>query len=139
MAGLLDQTFQTFQRDIVIWKEPIKQPLPSSSLSQGGFGFGDAPLENQYTYIPVSGVFPAVVRYASTRHIGEANNLQETNMFLPMYEVKIKVGVNCYNFIESGKTDKISFDNRDFYFAGKAQANPFLGTLYYIYQLKQKI
>ena len=42
---------------------------------------------------------------------GEANNLQETNMFLPMYEVKIKVGVNCYNFIESGKTDKISFDN----------------------------
>jgi len=139
LTGLLDSTFQTFQRDIVVWKSPIKIPISVASEPQGSFGFGNAPVEQKYEYIPVSGVYPAVVRYASTRHIGETEVLQGTNSLSHIGEVKIKVRPDCYDFIENGITDKISFDNLDFYFAGKPQANPFLGTLYYIYQLKPKI
>ena len=139
LSGLLDNTFQTFQRDIVVWKTPIKKPINVSQEPQGSFGFGGAPLEQEYEYIPVSGVFPAVVRYASTRHIGEAQVLQDTNSMIPIGEVKIKVRPDCYAFIEDGLTDKISFDDRSFYFVGKPQAASFLGTLYYFYQLKPKI
>jgi len=139
LTGLLDNTFQTFQRDIVVWKEPIKVPVPVSQEPQGSFGFGHEQIEQQYTFISVSGVFPAVVRYLGYRHIGETEVIQGTNSLLPVGEVKIKVKPDCYAFIEDGQTDKISFDNRDFYFAGKPQACPFLGSLYYMYQLKPKI
>jgi hypothetical protein len=139
LSGLLDNTFQTFQREIVIWKTPIKMPISTSQEPQGSFGFGGAPLEQQYEYIPVSGVFPAVVRYATSRHIGEAPVLQDTNSMIPIGEVRIKVRPDCYNFIEDGTTDKISFDNRDWYFVGKPQAVPFLGGLWYFFQLKPKI
>ena len=139
LSGLLDNTFQTFQREIVIWKTPIKMPISTSQEPQGSFGFGGAPLEQEYQYIPVSGVFPAVVRYASTRHIGEAPVLQDTNTMIPIGEVKIKVRPDCYAFIENGTTDKISFDNRNWYFVGKPQIASFMGTIFVHYQLKPKI
>lgn len=137
----LVDVFDTFSnnRDIVVWKEPTKVPLTSPQMPQQGFGFGDGQVDQQYTYIPVSGVFKAVIRYASTRHIGESRVLNDTNVFMPIGEVKIKVTPECYSFIENGQTDKISFDNKDWYFAGKAQAAPFMGTLYYFYQLNPKV
>lgn len=141
LTGLLGQTFDTFSnnRSIVVWKAPIKIAIPAAQEPQGVFGFGNAPAEQEVQYIPVSGVFPAVIRYLGYRHIGETEVFQDTNTLNPVGEVKIKVCPDCYAFIENGTTDKISFDNRDWYFAGKPQANPFLGSLYYFYQLKPKI
>lgn len=136
LEGLLENTFDTFSRDIVVWKSPIKQPVNAPEQPQGSFGFGNAPLEQEYVYIPVSGIFPAVIRYASTRHIGETQVLQDTNSMIPIGEVKIKVRPDCYSFIENGKTEKISFDGRDWYFAGKPQSAPFMGGLWWFYQLK---
>lgn len=152
MAGIVNNTeianltsdlnlvFQTFQRPqpIVIWKEPVRVLTPEN-INGGTFGFGGNDVQQQETFIPVSGIFPATVRYANPKHIGQAITTQDTNMMIPVGEVKIKVGVDCYNFIQSGQTDKISFDNRDWFFVGNAQACPFMGTLYYIYQLKPKI
>jgi hypothetical protein len=140
LTGLLDRTIETFQRNIVVWKEPIKTAIiPPSSTPQGGFGFGDGLVEQQYDYIPVSGVFPAVIRYVGMKHVGEATPLTNTNSFLPIGEVRIKVRQDCYQFIENGKTDKISFDDKDFFFVGKAQTASFLGNSYYQYQLKPKV
>jgi hypothetical protein len=141
LTGLFGNTFDTFSnnRQIVVWKSPIKTVIPAPQQPQGVFGFGNAPEEQSYQYTPVSGVFPAVIRYWGLRHVGEADVLQETNAFLPVGPVKIKVRQDCYDFIQNGTTDKISFDGRDFYFEGIAEARPFLGSIYYIYQLKPKI
>ena len=141
LTGLLDATFQTFsnQRNVVVWKTPIQIPIAVTQEPSGVFGFGNDPIEQEYQYIPVSGVFPAVIRYMGYRHIGQTEVLQGTNSFIPVGEVKIKVRPDCYNFIESGTTDKISFDNKDWYFAGKPESYPFLGSQYWIYQLKPKI
>lgn len=140
VSGLYDDTFNTFQRNIVVYKEPIKNAIVSRTNPNNPnlFGFGDAQVETQYTYTPISGVFPAIVRYVSKNNIGKSEMMMDTNAFVPVGEVKIKVKPDCYNFIESGTTDKITFDNRDFYFVGKAQAMPFLGNLFYTYQLKPK-
>lgn len=137
----LDSVFQTFsyQRTITVWKEPVQAPLTAAQASNGLFGFGDGSVAPVLEYTPVSQTFEAVVRYASVKNIGQMRVIEETNTMIPVGEVKIKVTPECYAYIENGKTDKISFDNRDWYFVGKAQAMPFMGTLYYIYQLKPKI
>jgi hypothetical protein len=136
----LNNTFDTFKRDIVVWKEPQQVPVQNSNTSGGVFGFGGSDVSQEFTYVPNSGVFQAVVRYASQKRVGQANVLQDTNVFIPVGEVKIKVTPECYDFIENGgKTDKISFDNRDWTFVGTSQAMPFMGTLYYMYQLKPKV
>lgn len=140
LTGLFSDTFDTFSRNIVIWKEPIKQQLITTPNNPGLFGFGDAQVESEYVYIPVSGIYPAVIRYVNThRNISAAEVMDSTNTFLPIGELTIKVRPDCYAFIENGKTERFSFDNRDFFFAGKARAVPFLGSSFYMYQLKPKI
>jgi len=134
----LDAAFQTFVRDIVVWKDPIRVQMSPGQIADGSFGFGGADVSQEEQYIPVSGVFSAVVRYNSIKHIGQAAILQDTNTMIPIGEVKIKVEPKCYDFIENGKTDKISFDNRDWFFVGKAQAIRFLGANYFQYQLKPR-
>lgn len=140
LTGLYRDTFDTFSRDIVIYKEPIKQELITGPSNPGLFGFGDGQIEKQYTYIPVSGVYPAIVRYINVKgNVAATEVIDETNALSTMGEVIIKVKPDCYNFIENGKTEKFVFDNKEFFFDGKSKAMPFLGALYYIYQLKEKI
>lgn len=140
LTGLYRDTFDTFSRDIVIYKEPIRQELITGPSNPQIFGFGDGQVQREYTYIPVSGVYPAIVRYVNVRgNISAAEILKETNAFIPIGDVIIKVKPDCYQFIEEGKTEKFVFDDREFYFDGKAKAMPFLGALYYTYQLKAKV
>lgn len=134
----LDNTFQTFVRDIVVWKEPIRTPLTSTQAAGGTFGFGGADIPQEFSYTPVSGIFPAVVRYATPKDIGKSEVILDTNTMIPIGEVRIQVRPDAYAYISTGPTDKISFDNRDFTFVGKVQACPFLGSLYYMYQLQPK-
>jgi hypothetical protein len=139
LTGLYGNTFDTFSRDIVIYKQPIKQALITGPTNPGIFGFGDGQVSTQYTYTPVSGVYPAIVRYVNVHHnVSAAEVVDETNTFVGIGEVVIKVKPDCYSFIENGQTDKFTFDGKDFYFAGKAKAMPFLGALFYTYQLKVK-
>jgi hypothetical protein len=139
LTGLFGNNFDTFSRPITVWKTPIKMPIATPQQLQGSFGFGSAPIEQEYSFIPVSGVFPAVIRYWSRRKIGEVESLQDTNTFNPVGSVRIQVRQDCYDFIENGATDKFSFDDKDFYFEGKAEPRPFLSSLYYEYQLMPKI
>lgn len=139
LTGLYRDTFDTFSRNIVVYKEPIKQELITGPSNPGLFGFGDGQVQKQYTYIPVSGVYPAIVRYISVQgNIAAAEVIEETNAFVPIGEVIIKVKPDCHQFIQDGKTEKFTFDDREFYFDGEAKAMPFLGALYYTYQLKAK-
>lgn len=140
LTGLYRDTFDTFSRDIIIYKEPIKQELITGPSNPGIFGFGDAQVSKEYTYIPVSGVFPAIVRYINVQgNVAATEVIDQTNALATMGEVIIKVKPDCYNFIENGKTEKFVFDGKEFFFDGKSKAMPFLGALYYIYQLKEKI
>ena len=139
LTGLYRDTFDTFSRDIVIFKEPIKEELITGPSNPGLFGFGDGQVEREYTYTPVSGVFPAIVRYINFKgNIASKELIDETNAFMQFGEVTIKVKPDCHQFIQNGKTEKFYFDDKDFFFDGDFKAMPFLGALYYIYQLKVK-
>jgi hypothetical protein len=137
ISGLAETSFNTFSRPIVIWKKPIEVALSAPNVTyQGTYGFNEGPVAQNLTYIPVSGIFSAIVRYRSYRHIGEAEVLQDTNAFNVVGEVLIKVKKDCHDYIESGKTDKFDFDGRSFFFAGVQEAHPYMSSLFYLYQLK---
>ena len=140
LTGMYGSTFDTFSRPIIVYKQPIEQKLITGPSNPGLFGMGDGQVATQLTYTAVSGVYPAIVRYVNTkRNISAIEVIEESNSMAPIGEVTIKVRPNCWDFIEnSGVTDKFSFDGRDFYFASKYKAMPFLGALYYEYQLKPK-
>lgn len=141
LSNLLDETFATFskKRNITVWKEPVKNSILAEQSSSAGFGFGDAPLAEQYIYTPVSGVFEAVIRYVNPHRAGKGIVFNETNFIMPVDEVRVKVDSTCHSFIQSGKTEKISFDERDFYIISTPQDNVFLDTHYYTYLMKPKV
>ena len=140
LIGDYEQVFDTFSRPIVIYKQPIKTALVTGPQNPGLFGMGDGQVATQYTYIPVSGVYNGIVRYVNTkRNIAALEVVEETNTVTAIGEVMVKFDLDGYNFIEnSGQTDKFYFDSRDWYFASKARAMPFLGAAYFQYQLKPK-
>lgn len=139
LSGDFQKVFNTFCRPIVCWKSPIVQSLVTPSLvPQGTFGFGAAPVQTQEVFTPVSGVILAAVRYYGHKHLGQAMLIQDTNTLTPIGQVQIQVQKDARDFIESGTTEMFSFDSKNFYFVGIQQAYPFLGGLYYKYQLAPK-
>ena len=139
LSGEFQKVFNTFARSFTVFKAPIVQTLVSPSLvPQGTFGFGAAPVQTQEIFIPVSQNFSGVIRYYSHKHLGQMMPIQDTNTLTPVGQVQIQVMADAYNYIESGQTDLFSFDQKNWYFAGRGQAYPFLGGLYYKYQLAPK-
>jgi len=140
LSGDFQKVFNSFAREFTVFKVPIVQALVSPSLvPQGTFGFGAAPVQTQEIFIPVSSVFSGCIRYYGHKHLGQAALIQDTNTMTPVGQVQIQVTPEAHAYIESGQTDGFFFDSKMFYFVGKDQAYPFLGGLYYKYQLAPKI
>jgi len=132
LASMFDDIFDTFKRDIVIYKEPKKivNQINTSQL----FGYGDFSNLVNYTYVPVSGVYPAIVKYNEQQ---TTNFVEEIQSNISIGTVSIKVQKDCRDFIANGKTEKIEFDNKIFNVISDDAVKSFLNaTEYYIYQLE---
>jgi hypothetical protein len=60
-TGIYADVFDTFVRDITVIKVPLQTPTPTQD---GLFGFGPNQASQNFTNTPVSGVFPARIRYS---------------------------------------------------------------------------
>ena len=54
--------FDTFKREIVIFKEPIKV-INNVTSNNSYAGYGESSNQVEFTYVPVSGVFSGIVSY----------------------------------------------------------------------------
>lgn len=133
LTGIFGDIFDTFQRSIVVYKEPIKT-IVSVTPSNFVYGFGDSQAEDTYTYTEVTGVYPAVVRYGMQPQ--ELTQNDDIKAFISAGEVTIKVRQDCRDFINLGKTEKIVFDNRTFFLDSDEKKQTFLSSEFYIYKLK---
>jgi len=109
-TGVLGDLFDTFSREIVIYKEPKKiiNQLSTNSLP----GYGEAAIKNNITYIPVSGAFQAKVKYNPKQDL---ELLPELKSRVSKGIVKIKVEKEAKDFIVGhGKTEKIMIDNKPY-------------------------
>jgi hypothetical protein len=132
LTGIFGDIFDTFQRTIVVYKEPIKTQvsvLPANLV----YGFGESQTEDAFTYTEVTGVFPAVIRYGGLQ---ETTQNSDTNAMIAEGEVSIKVRKDCRDFINGGKTEKFIFDDRTFFLDSEEKKQTFLNSEFFIFKLK---
>ena len=132
LSGVFDDVFDTFKRDIVIYKEPIKV---LSSVSEAAiFGYGDSSNQTNYTYTSQTGVYSAIIKYGD-----EQGENYEPNIGASMSagDTRIKVKKDCRDFIENGKTEKIEFDSKTWNLSSEDSVKRFLDSEFFVYYLKR--
>ena len=131
LTGIFNDIFDTFERSITVYKEP-KKIIQQINLD-GVFGYGEYAQAANYEYIPVTGVFPAVIRYAND---AEYKEVDEVTARLPFGHATIKVKQDARNYIKIGKTEKITFDDKTFELASSDKVQRFLSTEHYIFLVR---
>ena len=132
LGSMFNDIFDTFKRDIVIHKEP-KKIINQISTSQI-FGYGDYSDVINYQYVPVTGVYPAIIKYTDKQ---TANFVEEINSQISVGTASIKVRKDCRDFIANGKTEKITFDGKTFNVISDDAVNSFLNASeFYLFQLE---
>jgi hypothetical protein len=131
LTGVLGDHFDTFQRTIVVHKEPIKRVVQVNSSSSYA-GYGETSNQTNFTYTPQNSSFPAIVIYG----------LKQTEIFsqvgsFPAGTIKIKVKEDAANYINEGKTEKIEVDGKSFNAVTADKMQNYLGLKFYIYYLER--
>ena len=131
LTGTFQDVFDTFKREIVIYKEP-KETISDINESLI-FGYDEFSNSTNYTYQAVSGTFYATIRY---------NDLQEEEFQSDIKAdiskglARIKVQSEAKDYIENGKTDRIEFDNKTFNIISDVAVKRFLDSEFFVYHLQ---
>jgi len=135
LTGALGDHFDTFKRDIVVFKEPIK--VISNVYSNNNYaGYGESSNPIEFTYVPVSGVYSAIVSYYSDQTPELGDNIG--NVIINKGSVKIKVEQSARDFILDGtKTESIKIDGNTFNKYSSEQVQNYLDLYYYIFYLEK--
>lgn len=133
-SGAFGDLFDTFSRNIIIFKEPKKTIVQQNVDNYIGYSSIDSPIE--YTYTPVSGIYPAQIIYSVSAKNQDILN-KEANINLPQVPVKIKVKEDARDFIQVGKTENILIDGQVFNLNSQYEVQNYLGLQYYYFELLQ--
>ena len=131
LTGIFNDVFDTFKREIVIHKEPKKVISQVNTASL--FGYGDPASSINYSYQPVSGVFEATIRYNLDQ---ETERLADIPSQVSIGGVFIKVQEPARDYINKGKTERITFDNKSFKVISEDANKSFLNSKFYVYKLE---
>jgi hypothetical protein len=132
LTGIFGDIFDTFCRQVIIYKEPLKTRISAYNPDNFVFGFGENQGEDGFTYTDVTGIFPATIRYKSQ----DVDKNSDSNTEISQGEVSIKVKRDCRDFINSGKTEKIVLDARTFVLDGDEETRSFLDSEFWVFKLK---
>jgi hypothetical protein len=127
---LFGDIFDTFKRSVVVHKEPLR--IVGSVADAPMAGYGADSQEENVTFVPRNKTFDAVISYGSKQ--------EEVSSEVGTYgkgEVRIKVEKDAADYIKNGKTEKIEFDGKAFNTITSDAVQNFLGTVFYIFHLKQ--
>jgi len=133
ITGIFEDIFDTFKRTVVIHKEPVK--TISQINTENLFGYGDASNMVNYTYAPQSGTYFAKISYVEKK--SEDPYVRDLASRIDSNLVRIKVKDDARDYINKGKTEKITFDDKTFEIAGNQMVKNFLGSEFFIYYLKE--
>jgi hypothetical protein len=132
LSGVFEDIFDTFKRDVTIYKEPVRT---LSSVSESAiFGYGDASNQTNYTYTSQTGIYPAIIRYSDQQNEDYYSSL---GAGISKGDVRIKVKKDCRDFIEAGKTEKIEFDDKTWNVKSDDTVKRFLDSEFYVYYLER--
>ena len=131
--------FETWSRPITIYKQPIKVPIIPNPNPNALFGFGSEQQTPLFDYIPVTGTFQALIKYAGRYGSDDKqNNINsELDAYLADGPISIKVQGDCKDFLINGTTEKIMIDGIFAIMDGNLYRPQFFwGSQYYIFDLQ---
>ena len=130
-SSLLD-LFDTFARDMIVHKEPIKIIQSSDVNLLPGYGESSSP--SNIKYDPVNQTFKAMISYKKNQAT-EANT--DIGMITPGGEVKIKVQQDARDYIMNGKTERFEFDGKSFNLISRDAVQDYWGMQLFIFYLEE--
>ena len=138
ILAVFSGSFDTWSRNIVVYKEPQKTPIDPPP-TDGVFGFGEEQQNPVYTYTPRSGIYPAVIRYSDLEKSIAKNSQLTPEMVARIYSgpISIKVQRDCRDYINDGPTERIVVDGQTFLMDGDERLQTYQGSEYYVYQLRK--
>lgn len=126
--------FDTFKQDIVIYKEAkidivnINQPRM--------FGYNERSDIENINYIPVTGVFSALVTSNKKQN---QDRLEETENRIDKGELQMKVKEDANDFIQNnGKTLYVSINDLMYKFVSSQSPRPYISSEYFTYYLERE-
>jgi len=135
LTGSLGDHFDTFKREIVIFKEPIRV-INNVTSNNSYAGYGETSNEIEFTYLPVSGVYSGIVSYYEDQQSEMGESIG--NLFLGQGKIKVKIEQDARDFILNGsKTEAIDIDNNTFNKFSSERVQDYLGLKYYVFYLEK--
>lgn len=126
--------FDTFKQEIVIYKEAEIQIIDINQPRM--FGYNERSDIQNINYIPVTGVFQALV--TSSRKQSQIR-LDLSENIIDNGELEIKVKSDANNFINSnGKTLFVSIDDLTYKFVSSQSPRPYITSEYFTYYLERE-
>jgi hypothetical protein len=135
LTPLLEDLFDTFARDIIIHKEPIKKITsnPQTHL----IGYDENAIAENVEYISESQIFKAKVKYNSDQDLNKFKELENT---ISRGIVKIKVRKSARDYILDGrKVEKIQIDENFFNIISDESVKVFFNTAFYVFFLQRTL
>lgn len=124
--------FDTLSRDIVVFKEPIKNIVSVNDTPV--FGYPTDQLPESVTYTPVSGIYKARIFYGSPDEDIVSLNSEIKN---PNTTARIRVRDAAKDYIEDGKTERITFDNKSWNVQYGFVVKRYIDENFYEYMMKE--
>ena len=130
-TGDFQNLFDTFKRTLTVHKTPkrVIEQINTDFLH----GYGEPADQVNYTYVPVSQDFEAMVLYKDRQDSDEMDNVGLTYF---AGDVRIKVDEETKDYIKTGKTEKIVIDGKPFQLMTEESVKYFFGIKLYVFHLQ---
>ena len=144
ISKVLSGSFDTWAREVIIYKDIKRVETSPTNPNNNLFGFGEDQQEPIYTYLPPdSGRFMAIIKdsdiLSSKGQRSEQALAPEIMVNVVSSPISIKVKQDAYDFIEDGETKSILdvLSNELYILDGHPCLQTFVGTKYYVYSLRK--
>lgn len=126
--------FDTFKQDVVIYKEAKIEVINISQPRM--FGYNERSDIENINYIPVTGVYPALVTSSKKQ---SQERLEESENRIDKGEVEMKVQSDANDFIQNnGKTLYVSINDLMYKFVSSQSPRPYITSEYFTYYLERE-
>jgi|TARA_R110000765_G_scaffold27216_8_gene66256 hypothetical protein len=135
LTGAMGDWFDTFSSSstITIHKEPI-HTVVEERPDDTYWGYSEEQPNATQTFTPVSATYPAIIKYGPSQDDEIMRDVDIKNM---EGGVTIQVQQDAKDYIASGVTEKITFDDKHWKLGGKSTVKRFLNRKTYIYSMEE--
>ena len=127
-----DTWFETFKKSITVNKEPIKNIVQNTTNQMLGYDENSNIID--YTYTPRNQTFDAVIKYSVSENLQENPDIK---LKFPDEQVEIYVKADCANYINTDRTENITFDDKTFNVYSTSIVKHYQNNTFYVYFLKE--